>query len=341
MSQDQSRDAWLRGYRGRRVLITGGLGFIGSNVAHRLIELGSQVTIVDALIPELGGNLYNVQDIADDIRVEIADLCSDAVAKHLVHDQEIIFNLAGQVAHVDSMDKPYRDLNLNLHSHVNLLEACRHFNPEAKVVYTGTRGQYGRAQYLPVDEKHPQRPIDVNGVNKVAAEQYHFVYYHAYGLRTCSLRLTNTYGPRQPMKHDRHGFIAWFVRKAMDGETILVFGDGSQLRDFNYVDDVVSALLLAGASPACDGQAFNLGGGQPISVLRVAELVIEAAGRGQIQKVPFPEKRRRIEIGDYYADYSKFKAATGWEPTVSMKEGLRRTVDFFAKAREHYWERAS
>ncbi|HKZ50607.1 MAG TPA: NAD-dependent epimerase/dehydratase family protein [Dehalococcoidia bacterium] len=327
----------LAGYRGRRTLITGGLGFIGSNLAHRLVELGGRVTIVDALVPDQGGNPYNVHEIADQILIRVADLRSEEVAREVVQGQEVIFNLAGQVSHVDSMENPRQDLESNILPHLSLLEACRRHNRQAVIVYAGTRGQYGRPQYLPVDESHPQRPLDINGVHKMAAEHYHFVYHHAYGLRICSLRLTNTYGPRMLMKHGRHGFISWFLRQAADDETIVVFGDGRQLRDFNYVDDVVGALLLAGASPAAEGQAFNLGSGQPVSVGQIAQMVVEACGRGRWDLVPYPEDRRPIEIGDYYADIKKASSILGWHPAVGLRQGLLETVRLFAAHRQHYW----
>lgn len=323
-------------YRGRRVLVTGGLGFIGSNLAHRLVKLGSRVSIVDALVPSHGGSYRNIGGIEDVVAVRVADMQSPRVAKEAVAGQEVIFNLMGQVSHVDSMANPRKDAEYNFLSHLSLLEACRRYNREAKVVYAGTRGQYGRPEYTPVDEGHPLRPIDVNGVNKQAAEGLHLVYHRAHGIRTVSLRLSNTYGPRQLMKHNRQGFIYWFVRQALEGQTIVIYGDGSQLRDFVYVDDVVDAFLLAGAREAADGEAFNVGSGRPTSVLEAAKLVIEACGRGGYRLMPFPEDRERIEIGDYYADTRKIERALGWRACVPLREGMRRTVAFFAGS-DRYW----
>jgi Nucleoside-diphosphate-sugar epimerases len=256
-------------YRGKKVMITGGLGFIGSNLARRLVEWGAEVLIVDSLIPDYGGNLFNVEGIKDKVRVNIADVRDSNSMDYLVRGHDYIFNLAGQVSHTDSMRDPYTDLEINCRSQLSLLEACRHNNPTVKIIYASTRQIYGAPDYLPVDEKHLLHPTDVNGINKMAGEWYHILYNNVYGIRATSLRLTNTYGPRQLVKHNRQGFIGWFIRLAVDGQEISVYGDGKQLRDLNYVDDVVEAFLLAGASDKPNGQVFNLGGLQPVSLLEI------------------------------------------------------------------------
>lgn len=324
-------------FRGKQALITGGLGFIGSALAHRLVGMGAQVAIVDALIPDCGGNLFNINDIADQVVVEIADIGDGEKMAPLVREQEYIFNLAGQVSHVDSMRNPMADLEINAKAHLAFLETCRRHNPEARLVYAGTRQVYGRPVYLPVDESHPLSPTDVNGVNKQAGEWYHMVYHAAYGLRATSLRLTNVYGPRQLMKHSRQGFIPWFIRLAMDGEEIQVFGDGRQRRDLTYVDDVVEAFLLAAASDAADGQVFNLGGLQAVSLAELAGRIVAAAGSGSYRLVPFPAERKAIDIGDFYADYSKIEQTLGWEPRVPLEEGLTRTMAYYRCHKERYW----
>ena len=257
--------AYLDFYRGRRVMITGGLGFIGSNLAHRLVALDANVLLVDSLIPDYGGNLFNIDGIADRVHVNIADVRQSSTMNYLVSDREVIFNLAGQVSHIDSLRDPHTDLDINCRSQLTLLEACRHNNPAAKVVYAGTRQVYGRPDFLPVSEQHLVKPTDVNGINKVAGEYYHLVYNNVFGVRACSLRLTNVYGPRQLIKHNRQGFIGWFIRQAIEGAEIQIFGDGTQLRDFVFVDDAVDAFLRAGVDDACNGEVFNVGGGQPIS----------------------------------------------------------------------------
>ena len=337
MTETGRVDPELSVYKGRKVLVTGGLGFIGSNLARRLLQLGADVTIIDALIPGKGGNTYNISDCADCIDVHIADLRSAEDVARLVPGKEIIFNLAGSVSHLDSMANPILDMGLNCEAHLSLLEGCRRHNREARIVYTGTRAQYGRPLYLPVDEKHPQLPIDVNGIHKMAAEAYHFLYSRIYGMPVCSLRLTNTYGPRQPMRDPRHGFINWLLRLALEGQCLPVYGDGQQQRDLNYVEDVVDALLLAGVAPAAEGQAFNLGSGRPVTVLEVARLLIELTDSERYELVPFPENESKIEIGDYYADCTKVANVLGWLPRVSLQDGLRRTISFFAEARQHYW----
>ncbi len=323
-------------FRDKHVLITGGLGFIGSNMAHRLLDLGAEVLIVDSLIPEYGGNLFNVQGIEDCLRVNIADVRDEHGLRHLVRGQDVIFNLAGQVSHTDSMTDPYTDLEINARSQLSLLEACRHGNPSAKVVFASTRQIYGRPEYLPVDERHPLQPADVNGINKLAGEWYHMVYHNVYGLPTVSLRLTNTYGPRMRIRDARQTFIGWWFRRLLEGQTLDIFGDGLQIRDFNYIDDVIEALLIVAANDAADGQIYNLGSDDPINLLNLARLMIEVNGGGDFQMRPFPDDRKRIDIGDFYGDYRKIRSKLGWRPVVGLREGLTRTMDYFRANLEHY-----
>ncbi|MDD5148289.1 MAG: NAD-dependent epimerase/dehydratase family protein, partial [Candidatus ainarchaeum sp.] len=301
-----------KAFEGKKTLVTGGLGFIGSNVARKLVSLGAEVTIVDAMIPKYGGNMFNISGIEKKVKLNIADVRDESTMNVLVRGQDYLFNIAGQVSHIDSITDPYTDLEINCKSQLTILEACKKNNTGVKIVYAGTRSQYGKADYLPVDEKHLIHPTDVNGINKASGERYHIVYNDLYGIRACSLRLTNTYGPRQMMKNSSQGFIAWFIRQAVDNETIKIFGNGKQLRDFNYADDVVDAFLMAAASEKANGEIYNIGSGKPVSVRGIAELLIETAGKGKLEMVPFPEDKKKIEIGDYYADYSKIKKALGW-----------------------------
>lgn len=323
-------------YAGRRVLITGGLGFIGSNLARRLVQLDAQVMLVDSLIPGYGGNRRNIAGIQDRVRVNIADVRTQATMNFLVQEHDYIFNLAGQVSHLDSMADPFTDLDINCRSQLSLLEACRHNNPAVKIIFAGTRQQYGKPDYLPIDEKHLMHPTDVNGINKMAGEWYHILYNNVYGIRASSLRLTNTYGPRQYVKDARMGFIGYFIRQAMKGENITIYGTGRQIRDFNYVDDVVDAFLRVGASEAANGQVFNLGG-EPISHTDLTELLIEAAGSGSYSLIPWPPERKVIDIGDVYSSYKKIEHALGWKPRVAMAEGLRRTIEFYRREGDYYW----
>jgi UDP-glucose 4-epimerase len=326
-------------YRGRKVMITGGLGFIGSNLARCLVDLGADVLIIDSLIPDYGGNLFNIDGIVDRVRVNVADVRQPSTMNYLVRDREVIFNLAGQVSHIDSLRDPYADLEINCRSQLTLLEACRHNNPGAKVVFAGTRQVYGRPDSLPVSEAHLVRPTDVNGINKAAGEYYHLVYNNVFGIRACSLRLTNVYGPRQLIRHNRQGFIGWFVRLAIEDAEIQIYGDGSQLRDFVFVDDAADAFLRAGALDACNGEAFNVGGDQAVSHRDLTALLLEIAGSGRVSFVAWPPEKKAIDIGDFYADSSKFRDATGWRPTVALKEGLRRTVEFYRQHFDRYVDR--
>jgi UDP-glucose 4-epimerase len=320
-------------YRGRKVMITGGLGFIGSNLARCVVELGADVLLVDSLIPDYGGNLFNIDGIADRVHVNVADIRQQSTMNYLVRDRDVIFSLAGQVSHIDSMRDPYTDLEINCRSQLTVLEACRNHNPKVKVVFAGTRQVYGKPDTLPVDETHLVRPTDVNGINKAAGEYYHLVYNNVFGVRACSLRLTNVYGPRQLLKHNRQGFIGWFIRLAIENQPIQIFGDGSQLRDFVYVDDAADAFLRAGASDACNGDVFNVGGDEPIAHRDLAALLLKVAGTGSMRYVEWPPEKKVIDIGSFYADSTKFRNTTGWRPAVSLEEGFRRTVAFY---REHF-----
>jgi len=322
-------------FGGRSVLITGGLGFIGANLAHRLVEFDARVTLVDSLIPEYGGNLFNIAGIEDHVRVNISDVRDEHSMKYLVQGQDVLFNLAGQTSHMDSMQDPFTDLEINARAQLAILEACRKHNPGIRIVFASTRQLYGKPDYLPVDEKHLLRPVDVNGVNKMAGEWYHILFNNVYGIRTCSLRLTNTIGPRMRVKDERQTFLGVWVRLVIEGRPFEVW-EGQQLRDFTYVDDAVDAFLLAAASDDANGRIFNLGGDGVISLKNLAELLVEVAGGGTFELKPFPPERKRIDIGDYYSDFTAIRATLGWEPKVSLREGLRRTVEYYRENLWHY-----
>jgi len=324
-------------FRGLRVLVTGGLGFIGSNLARRLLTLGAaEIVLVDSLIPEYGGNRFNISGVEKDVTVNIADVRDEHSMPQLVRGKDVLFNLAGQTSHVDSMTDPYTDLEINCRAQLFILEACRRNNPAIRVVYASTRQIYGRPEYLPVDERHLLRPTDINGINKMAGEWYHILYSNVYGVRAVALRLTNTYGPRMRIKDARQTFLGVWIRNLLRDDEIQVFGDGSQLRDFNYVDDAIDALLAAAVSDQAVGQVLNLGAEPPISLKELAELLIKLNGSGRCRVVPFPEDRRAIDIGDYYADFSRAVSVLGWKPRVALADGLQRTLDFYREFGEHY-----
>ena len=325
-------------FNSRNILITGGLGFIGSNLARRLADLNARVTVIDSLIPEYGGKLFNIAGYEGEIKVNIADVRDEYSMDYLVRGQDFVFNLAGQLSHIDSMRDPYTDLEINCRSQLSILEACRKNNPQARIIYSGTRQVYGKPHYLPVDEKHLVDPVDVNGVNKVAGEWYHIVYQRAYGLRATSLRLTNTYGPRMRVVDARQTFLGIWIRRMIEGEEILIYGDGEQKRDLNYVDDVVDVLLMTAADDSTIGEIYNLGGDEVVSLKTLAQMLIKANnGEGVSKLIPFPPEQKAIDIGDYYGDYSKIKQALGWQPKVDLAEGLRRSLDYYRQNRNEYW----
>lgn len=312
-----------------KVLITGGLGFIGSNLARRLVQNGNNVTLLDSLIPEYGGNFVNINDIRDLVRVNISDLRDPFATRELLKGVDVIYNLAGQTSHTDSMSDPFTDLDINAKAQLALLEAVRSVCPDAVIVFASTRQIYGRPHYLPVDEKHPIRPVDINGVNKVAGEQFHLLYHDVYGIRTTALRLTNTYGPGMRVRDSRQTFLGIWIRNLLQGQPILVFGDGNQLRDFNYVDDVVDALMRAAVTPACYGRAFNLGSPDVIDLASLAQMLCDLEKDSTWQLVPFPPERKVIDIGDYYSNYSYATELLGWIPSIPLDVGLQRTVEYY------------
>lgn len=325
-------------FKSKKILITGGLGFIGSNLAMRLVELGADVTLVDSLIPEYGGNLRNIDPIKDKVRINISDVRDKHSMKYLIQGQNYLFNLAGQTSHTDSMNDPYTDLEINAHAQLSILEACRKYNSDIKIVFASTRQMYGKPEYLPVDERHPLHPVDVNGINKMAGEWYHLVYNNVHGIRASVLRLTNTYGPHMRVRDARQTFLGIWIRRIIEEKPILVFGDGKQIRDFNYVDDAVNAFLSAAESEDANGKIYNLGADDPISLKDTAELLIRINGKGSYEIVPFPEDRKVIDIGDYYGDYRKIRSQLGWKPTTSLETGIDKTLSFYREFYKYYWE---
>ena len=322
-------------FHGKRILITGGLGFIGANLAFRLVDLGAEVTLVDSLIPEYGGNLFNIAGLKGRVKVNISDVRDEHSMKYLVREQDYLFNLAGQTSHMDSMQDPFTDLEINARAQLSILETCRKNNPELKIVYASTRQVYGKPDYLPVDEKHLLRPVDVNGINKMAGEWYHILYNNVYGIRSCSLRLTNTYGPRMRIKDARQTFLGIWVRLILEGKPFNVW-EGKQLRDYTYVDDVVDAMLLVAISPLADGNIFNLGGEQVYSLIDTAKILVKANGGGDFVTMEFPDNRKKIDIGNYFSDFTLIQNLLCWKPSVPLHEGLVRTLDYYRKGLLNY-----
>lgn len=324
--------------KNKKVLITGGLGFIGSNLVHRLVKMGTKdILVVDSLIPQYGGNLYNVESVKKKIKINISDIRDKFSMDYLVRGQDYIFNLAGQVGHIDSMEDPFTDLEINCRSQLSLLEACRKYNPGVKIIYASTRQLYGKPIYLPVDEKHPTSPVDINGVHMLAAEKYYSLYFNTYGIKTVCLRLTNTFGPRQSLKNSRQGFIPWFIRLALIGEEIEIFGSGTQKRDMNYVDDVIDAILLSAVKEKADGKIFNLGHSEVISHTDFVKLLFKVVGgKANFRNEDFPDDRKRIDIGDYFSDFQKINRCLGWTPKISIEEGLRKTISFYKRHFDYY-----
>lgn len=331
----KSPPSFARAFKGRRVLITGGLGFIGSNLAHALVKLGAKVTLLDSLIPEYGGNMRNIAGLEKKVRLNISDVRNSHSLPAVLAGEDYLFNLAGQTSHMDSMTDPETDLDINCRAQLTLLEACRRHNPKLRVVFASTRQIYGRPEYLPVDERHPLRPVDVNGINKLAGEEYHLLYSEVHGVPSTVLRLTNTIGPRMRVKDARQTFVGVWIRQILTGKPIEVWG-GEQLRDFTYVDDAVAAFLYAATCPKAVGRVFNLGGVGQISLRDLAAELVEVAGQGSYRVKRFPADRKKIDIGDYYSDGRLIEQELGWKPTTTIRAALARTVAYYRKELRHY-----
>lgn len=316
-------------------MVTGGLGFIGSNLVRTLVALGARVSVVDSLVPEYGGNRRNLAGLASRVTVHIADVRDWPRLPRLVAGQDFLFNLAGQTSHMDSMTDPQTDLDINCRAQLAILEACRLHNPGVRIVFASTRQIYGKPDYLPVDERHPLRPVDVNGINKIAGESFHLLYSRVYGIASTALRLTNTIGPRMRVKDARQTFVGVWIRRLLEGLPIEVWG-GEQLRDFTFVDDAVEAFLLAAARSEAVGQVFNLGGPPPISLQRLAELLVELNGAGDFTVRDFPRERQKIDIGDYYADDRLIGRKLGWKPRTDLRSALTQTLAYYRKELPHY-----
>ena len=318
-----------------KVLITGGLGFIGSNLARRLHRLGAEITVVDSLLPDYGGNRYNVEGVSEQLQINISDVRDTHSLRYLVQGKDYLFNLAGQTSHLDSMRNPMPDLEINCQAQLSILETCRAYNPRIKIVFASTRQIYGRPDHLPVGESHRLNPVDVNGINKMAGEKYHLLYNDVYGISATALRLTNTIGPRMRIKDARQTFVGLWVRQLLEGKPIEVWG-GKQLRDFTDVEDAVDAFLMAAASSSTNGQVYNLGGSEVIDLIGLAKLMVEVNGRGEYAIRDFPADRRVIDIGDYYADFSKIRSELGWTPQRTIRETVEETLRYFRDAMPHY-----
>lgn len=326
------------GYNGKKILITGGLGMIGSNLAVKLVELGANVSILDAMLPLYGGNFFNIEEIKNNISINIGDIRDTSALNYLVKKKDIIFNLAAQVSYIDSQTDPLLDLDINCKGHLLLLEACRNFNKEAKIIFSGSRLEYGEiVSAEKVKEDHPLRPKSFYGIHKVVGEFYHYMYYKLHGIRTVAFRIANPYGIRHHMKHSKYGIVNYFIKKAMDGETIEIYGEGTQLRDYIYVEDIVNAMLAAGFSSNADGKVFNLGSGNSIAFCEMAQTVVDIVGNGILKKIPWPENYKIIEGGDFECDIGAVKSILGWKPTFSFKTGIEKTVHYYNKYRDYYW----
>jgi UDP-glucose 4-epimerase len=327
----------MKSLSGARVLVTGGLGFIGSNLARRLVQEGASVTLCDAMIDGYGGNETNVREIRDSVEIDRSDVRDAAAMDRLVAGKDVVFHLAAQVSHVMSLSNPYPDIDINIKGTAVVLEACRRKNPSALVVRSGTRGQYGPAVRLPVSEETPSDPRGIYEISQLSSEMICRTYTRIHGVRTVPLRLTNVYGPRAQMRHSQFGVVNWFVRLALEGRPIPIFGSGRILRDFLYVDDCVEALLAAAAEPSAVGEILNVGHDQPSTFLEVAEILRELVPAASIEFTDFTPERRAQEPGDFVSDITKIRRLLGWEPRVSLRDGLARTVEFYRERRADYF----
>ena len=326
-----------RSYSGKKVLVTGGLGFLGSNLAHELVRLGAKVTLLDSFLPLHGGNLFNVRDISRKVRVVRGDIRNAALMKKLVKGHNVLFNIAAQTSHTDSIDRPFLDIDINALGQINILESCRKFAPAIKIVYCSTRAIYGSAPVRLVGENCPVNPMDIYAVDKLAGEYYHQIYNRVHGLKTVVLRVSNGYGPRAQMKQPSFGILNWFIRLVVDNSDIKIFGDGKQVRDYMHVDDISKAFLAAGAQNFDGCPTFNVGTGRGIPLIDIVKKIVQIAGKGRIVYVPWPEKNKKIDVGDFIADVSKIKRGLKWRDSVPLEQGLKQTIEYYEKNKNYYW----
>ncbi|OGW36931.1 MAG: hypothetical protein A2Y97_12580 [Nitrospirae bacterium RBG_13_39_12] len=324
--------------KGKRVLITGGLGMIGSTIARKLVRFGAKVTLADACIEPYGSNMFNVQEISNLISISITDIRDKESIKFLVKDKDIIFNLAGQVSHNDSIDNPFLDAEINYFGQLNVLESVRRYNPEAVLLFPGSRLQFGRIESNPVDEKHPLRPRTPYALNKTAAENMYLFYHEIYGIPCTIFRIANPYGPRSQMKHSKYSIVNWFVRQAMEGKIIKVFGDGEQIRDYIYVDDLADAFLYASVEPKCRGEVYNVGSGEGTRFKDMVETILDVIGDGKVEYVPWPDNYINVETGDYVTDIRKICGAIQWKPKTKLREGIKLTFEYYKENKSYYWQ---
>jgi UDP-glucose 4-epimerase len=324
-------------FKNKNVLVTGGLGFIGSNLCIRLAELGAKVLAVDNMLPRQGGNWFNIEPVKNKIRVNISDIRNPVSMNHLVQGMDFIYHLAGQVNHVDSVKNPVQDLSINVEGTLILMEALRQNNPDAKVIFTGTRGEYGSSLELPVTESHAINPIGIYAITNFAAERIVLTYHNLHKIKSVCLRITNTYGPRHQMLHDEYGVFNWFLRKAMEDELIPVFGDGRILRDYLFIDDLIDILLIIAGTEKAYGDVFNVGSGKPVSFIELAKTIVKTSGSGKTKFAEFTEERKALEPGDYYADITKINKLTGWKPRTTIEKGIMETIRYYKKHKDKYW----
>ena len=324
-------------FRSKKVLITGGLGFVGSSLSIKLAELGADVLIVDNMLPRQGGNVFNIEPVRDKVKVNISDIRNPTSMNHLVKGMDYIYHIAGQVNHVDSVKDPLNDLSINVEGTLVLMEALRMNNPDAKVIFTGTRGEYGSSLTLPVAENHAINPIGIYAITNFAAERIVLTYHNLHHIKSLCLRITNTFGPRHQMAHDEYGVFNWFIRKAMDNEVIPIFGDGRILRDYLYIDDLTESLVTIAMSDSAYGEVYNVGSGVPLSFVELANKIIDITGTGRVDYTEFTTERKALEPGDYYADITKIKKTIDWSPKITLEDGIKRTIEFYRKYKEHYW----
>ena len=310
---------------------------IGSTIAHLAMAQGAQVSVLDAMMPLYGGNRFNLQGILDKIQFIEGDIRDLDLMRRVVPGYDYIFSLAGQVSYVDSNTDPLLDLDINCKGHIQVLEACRRENPQAKLLFASSRFVYGRIEYNPVDEKHPFNCLSIYGIHKLAGEKYYRFYQEAYGLNTVSVRIANPYGPRQQMKHSKYGIVNWFVRLALDSQPLTVFGDGQQRRDYIYNEDLAEGCIALILSPGTEGQVYNLGTGSAVPFIEMARLVAEAVPGTELRQVAWPQDRYFVETGDYLSDITRITAATGWRPKTTPKDGIERTVAYYREHRKEYW----
>jgi len=323
-------------YRNKIIVITGGLGFLGSSLAQKLVNYQAKIIIIDNLNPLYGGNYFNLNGIQNKVKIIIDDIRNEKVLIPIIKQCDMLYHFAAQVSYIDSLSMPYEDLELNARSTLQILEICRKYNSEAKIIFSSSRMVLGKIESDHISENSPTNPLSLYGIHKLTSEKYLIMYYKDFGIPFIIFRITNPYGPRQQIKHCKYSLVGWIIKQAMEGKTIKIFGDGKQLRDYIYIDDIVEAIYRCSTNDKATGEIINVASGKSTEFQMMVKEVVNIVKNGNYEFVPWPDNYEKIETGDVIADISKLLSLANWKPKYNLKEGILKTYEYYKKYLMHY-----